>query len=125
MIVIRVTTLIKSGVTVPEEAKGMMQEAASKLCKKQSCQFVDMEMDEDVLRFRLEVTPQVGDLGHLIGAIKSIWSRTLRRDFGLPNGVWMPRYLIISTEPSDLSQIESDWIEKVRETPLTDEQEDE
>lgn len=124
MILIKVTTLIKKGVSIPDEAKAMMKDSANKLCKKQNCQLVDMEMDGDVLRFSLEVTPQVGDLGHLIGAIKSIWSRTLRRDYDLSGGVWLPRYLIISTAPGNLTQIENDWIEKVRNTNLTDEKED-
>lgn len=116
MILIRVSTLIKNEVVIPSDAIPMMEESARKLCKKQGCNFLGLELGDGILRFTLEANPHVGDLGHLVGAIKSIWSRTLRRDFGLDQGVWLPRYLLVSDRPDDFDQIEDEWAKKVRDT---------
>lgn len=123
MIVIRVSTLIKKGVVIPGDATPMMQDSATKLCKKQGCTFVRLELGDGIVRFTIEANPHVGDLGNLVGTIKSLWSRMLRRDFGLDQGVWLRRYLLVSDRPDDFDQIEDEWAKKVRDT-FTDEASD-
>ncbi len=119
MIVIRVSTLIKKGVVIPGDATPMMQDSATKLCKKQGCTFVQLELGDGIVRFTIEANPHVGDLGNLVGTIKSLWSRMLRRDFGLAQGVWLPRYLLVSDRPEGFDKIEDEWVKKIRE-PTSD-----
>ena len=128
MIVIRVSTLIKKGAVIPSSAIPMMQDAATKLCKKQGCTFVQLELGDGIVRFTIEANPHVGDLGNLVGTIKSLWSRMLRRDFGLDQGVWLPRYLLVSDRPEGFDKIEDEWVKKIKDTfmdqPAAEEQTD-
>jgi hypothetical protein len=123
MIVIRISTLIKKGVVIPSEATPMMEESAKKLCKNQGCSFVGLELGDGILRFVIEANPHVGDLGNLVGTIKSLWSRILRRDFGLDQGVWIPRYLMVSDRPESFDKIEIEWAKKIRAS-LSDDKDD-
>lgn len=114
MIVIRVTTLVKNGIAIPDAAIPMMIKAARKVCRKQHCTFSGLVMADGVVRFRIDPTPRVGDIGRVVGAIKSIWARLLHRDFGVGPGVWLSGNLLISETPESVEEMEKGWLESAR-----------
>ena len=113
MIVVEIVTLVKNGVQIPTEAFPVMYEMAEKLCKKQHCSFASMEHNEGIVTFVIHADLHLGDLGKLVGVIKSHWARMLKSEFHLTEGVWLPRYLVLSDRPENREELKASWIEKV------------
>ncbi|OFA15482.1 hypothetical protein A4U49_12495 [Acidithiobacillus ferrivorans] len=111
--IIRVTTLRNHTVHIPAEAATELKAVGHKLCKAHGFRFMALELSESKVTFDIEIQPKAGDLGALIGAIKSVWSRLLMREYGVPSAAWVPRYLIMTITPPDAEAIEQEWIEKV------------
>ena len=111
--IIRVTTVINH-IHIPEAAIPSLEAAAVKLCKTRGFRFMGLRISTpNKIQFDIEITPKAGDLGAFVGIIKSVWSRLLIREFGVPSAAWVPRYLVMTITPPDAEAIEQEWIEKV------------
>ncbi|WP_404813328.1 transposase [Acidithiobacillus ferridurans] len=115
-ILFRVSTVTKNEVSLPEGAAPAMEDAAKAICRKQKCRFVMLDVDGSAVHFEIEIHPGVRDIGQLVGVIKSTWSRLLCRDFGLPQGLWLPRYILLSKTSVDIESVEKEWLERIRES---------
>lgn len=113
IMIINVLTVTYSNTHIPSEALPVLEATARKLCAKHGFHFGALKMDPPKVQFEMEIQPKAGDLGALIGLIKSVWSRLLIREFGLSSPVWLPRYLITTITPPDAEAIEQEWLEKV------------
>lgn len=111
--IIRVTTVRNHTIKIPPEAIVELKAVGHKLCKGRGFRFLDLVVSESKVTFDIEIQPKVGDLGALIGSIKSVWSRLLIREYGVPSAAWVPRYLITTITPPDAEAIEQEWLEKV------------
>ncbi|MBU2765955.1 hypothetical protein HAP94_07045 [Acidithiobacillus ferrivorans] len=111
--IIRVITIAYRCNSIPSDALPALESAARKLCATHGFNFLSLNQSEAKVSFDIEIQPKTGDLGSLIGAIKSVWSRLLVREFGVISPVWLPRYLILTITPPDAEAIEQEWLEKV------------
>lgn len=116
MIIVEVVTLVRKSVQIPTEAFPVMREMAENLCKKQHCSLASIEHSEGIVTFVIHANLHLGDLGKLVGVIKSHWARMLKSEFHLMDGVWLPRYLVLSDRPENSDELKASWIEKVSKT---------
>lgn len=112
--IIRVTTVKNHTIEIPPEAIVELKAVGHKLCKGYGFRFLDLVVSGSKVTFEIEIQPKAGDLGALIGSIKSVWSRLLMREYGLATSAWVPRYLITTITPPDAEAIEQEWLKKVR-----------
>ena len=111
--IIRVTTIRNHTIQIPPEAIPELKAAGHRLCKVHGFRFLDLILSGSKVTFDIEIQPKAGDLGALIGSIKSVWSRLLIREYGLATAAWIPRYLITTITPPDAEAIEKEWLDKI------------